>query len=267
MNTSRVTKSTDSGDYTFTEVPPGIYTLQVKQRDSRPRRATVSKCRSQQSVRLDFTLQIGAVTESVEVTAAGALLQSDNASAGHRGRERSWSTELPLNGRNYLGLVALSSNVNTLSSGSGQAGSRLGGDRASQSIAVGGQRIMFDYYTLDGVNNTDPDFNTYIALPSIDGIQEFKVQTGVYSAEFGHEASQINVVSKSGTNSFHGGAYEFIRNNYVDAQPYWFPTAPSGRDCAVHQSLQIQRFRLRAGWPDLDPQGLQRQRQVLLHGG
>ncbi len=87
---------------------------------------------------------------------------------------------------------------------------------------------MFDYYTLDGVNNTDPDFNTYIGLPSLDGIQEFKVQTGVYSAEFGHEASQVNVVSKSGTNSFHGAMYDFIRNNTADANPYYFPynTAP-----------------------------------------
>ena len=82
---------------------------------------------------------------------------------------------------------------------------------------------MFDYYTLDGVNNTDPDFNTYVGLPSSTAFEEFKVQTGVYSAEFGHEASQVNVVSKSGTNTYHGAMYEFIRNNYVDANPYFFP--------------------------------------------
>ena len=218
----RTTKSTSSGDYTFTEVPPGMYTLQVKHAGFKTSQSDTFQVQVQQSVRLDFTLEIGAVTESVDVSTTGTLLQADNPTLGTV-VENAELKELPLNGRNYLGLAALSSNVNTLSSGSGQAGSRLGGDRASQSIAVGGQRIMFDYYTLDGVNNTDPDFNTYIALPSIDGIQEFKVQTGVYSAEFGHEASQINVVSKSGTNSFHGGAYEFIRNNYVDAQPYWFP--------------------------------------------
>ena len=91
--------------------------------------------------------------------------------------------------------------MNTLSPSAGQAGSREGGDRANQSISAAGQRIMFDYFTLDGVTNTDPNFNTYVVLPSIDALQEFKVQTGVYPAEFGHEATQINVLTKSGGNA------------------------------------------------------------------
>ena len=219
----RSTKSTNSGDYTFTEVPPGTYTLQAKHAGFKITQSDAFQVQVQQSVRLDFTLQIGAVTESVNVAATGTLLQVENPTLGTV-IEHAELAELPLlNGRNYLGLVGLSSNVNTQSPSSGQAGSRLGGERATESIAVGGQRIMFDYYTLDGVVNTDPDFNTYVAQPSPDGIGEFKVQTGVYSAEFGHEASQINVVSKSGTNTFHGAGYDFIRNNYVEAQPYWFP--------------------------------------------
>jgi hypothetical protein len=223
----RTTKSTGTGDYTFTEVPPGTYFLQVRHEGFKAIRSDRFDVQIDQSVRLNLTLPLGSVTQSVEVTATGALLQAENASTGTV-VENAEINELPLNGRNYLSLVALSSNVNTLSAASGQAGSRLGGDRASQSISVGGQRIMFDYYTLDGVNNTDPDFNTYVGLPSIDGIQEFKVQTGVYSAEYGHEASQVNVLSKSGTNTYHGSLYEYIRNNYVDANPYFFPyqTAP-----------------------------------------
>jgi hypothetical protein len=227
-STFRTTQSTNAGDYTFTEVKPGSYTLQAKHAGFKSVQSESFAVQVQQSVRLDLMLQVGTVTESVTVTTTGALLQSENASLGTVVGSAEIN-ELPLNGRNYLGLVALSSNVNTLSPTSGQAGSRLGGDRASQSVAVGGQRIMFDYYTLDGVNNTDPDFNTYVGLPSVDGIQEFKVQTGVYSAEFGHEASQINVVSKSGTNTYHGSAYDFIRNNIADARPYYFPystTAP-----------------------------------------
>lgn len=108
------------------------------------------------------------------------------------------TSELPLNGREHLNLVALSANVNTLSQANSYATGREGGDRASQSISAAGQRISFDYFTLDGVTNTDPDFNSYIILPPIDAIQEFKVQTGVYPAEFGHETTQINVLTKSG---------------------------------------------------------------------
>ena len=221
-NTSRATKSTGSGDYTFTEVPPGEYKLQVQHAGFKTTQSDAFPVQIAQSVRLNFTLEIGALTQSVDVAATGALLQVDNPTLGTV-VESQEINELPLlNGRNYLDLVGLASNVNTLSSGSGQAGSRQGGSRANESIAIGGQRIMFDYYTLDGVVNTDPDFNTFISQPSPEAIGEMKVQTGVYSAEFGHEASQINVQSKNGTNSFHGSAYEFIRNNYVEAQPYWF---------------------------------------------
>jgi hypothetical protein len=220
--TARSTVTTSSGDYTFTEVPVGVYKLRASRTGFKTIASNAVQVQVQQSIRLDFPFEVGAVTESIEVQASGALLQAENATLGTV-VENAAVNELPLNGRNYLGLVALASNANTLSPNAGQAGARLGGERANQSISVGGNRIMFDYFTLDGVNNTDPDFNTYVGLPSVDGIEEFKVQTGVYSAEFGHEASQVNVVSKAGTNSYHGSLYEFIRNNYVDADPYFFP--------------------------------------------
>ena len=218
----RSTYTTTSGDYTFTEVPVGTYKLRASRTGFKTISSNAVQVQVQQSIRLDFPFEVGAVTESIEVQASGALLQAENATLGTV-VENAAVNQLPLNGRNYLGLVALASNANTLSPNAGQAGARLGGERASQSISVGGNRIMFDYFTLDGVNNTDPDFNTYVGLPSVDGIEEFKVQTGVYSAEFGHEASQVNVVSKAGTNVYHGSLYEFIRNNYVDANPYFFP--------------------------------------------
>ncbi len=219
---SRTTVTTGAGDYTLPDVPPATYRLQVTHSGFKTAESKNFEVQVQQSLRQDFTMQVGAVTESVTVSATGALLQVENATLGTV-VENAAINEMPLNGRNYLSLVALSSNANTLSPFAGQAGSRLGGDRGSQSISVGGQRIMWDYYTLDGVNNTDPDFVTYVGLPSLDGIQEFKVQTGVYPAEFGHEATQVNVVSKSGTNTYHGSMYDFIRNNIADANPYWFP--------------------------------------------
>jgi len=220
-NGTRTTVSTGSGDYTFPSVPPGFYTVKAEHAGFKTASSERFEVQVQQTVRLDLTLQIGQTSETVEVSAQADLLQAENASVGAV-IENKAVTELPLNGRQYLNLVALSSNVDTLSPASGQAGSREGGERARQSISAAGQRIMFDYFTLDGVNNTDPDFMTYVVLPSIDAIQEFKVQTGVYPAEFGHQATQINVLTKSGGNDYHGTLFDFIRNDVFDAVPYAF---------------------------------------------
>ena len=146
--------------------------------------------------------------------------------------------ELPLNGRNYLSLIALSPNVSAGFAGAGQAGDRQGGSRANQQISISGQRREFNYYTLDGVDNTDVNFNTYIFLPSVDALEEFKVQTGIYSAEFGRAAGQVNVVTKSGSNAFHGTVFEFHRNDKFDARPYAFTAAQAAApkpDFSWHQ--------------------------------
>jgi hypothetical protein len=220
-NAVRNTVSTGAGDYTFPSVPPGFYNVKAEHQGFKTATTNNVEVQVEQTVRLDLALQVGQVSESVEVSAQADLLQAENASVGTV-IENKGVTELPLNGREYLNLVALAANVDTLSPSSGQAGSREGGDRASQSISAAGQRIMFDYFTLDGVNNTDPDFLSYITLPSIDAIQEFKVQTGVYPAEFGHEATQINVLTKSGGNAYHAALFDFVRNDVFDAIPYAF---------------------------------------------
>ncbi len=220
-NAVRTTVSTDSGDYTFPAVAPGLYNIRVERTSFKTAFSKDVRVQVQQTVRLDFALEVGQVTESVVVSASAEMLQAENQSLGTV-IENKGITELPLNGRNYLSLVALAANANTLSQFSGQAGGRLGGDRATQSISAGGNRIMFDYFTLDGVSNTDPDFSTYVVLPSVDAIQEFKVQTGVYPAEFGHQSTQINVLTKSGGNAYHGSLFEFVRNDEFDATPYAF---------------------------------------------
>ncbi|MBV8832442.1 MAG: carboxypeptidase regulatory-like domain-containing protein, partial [Acidobacteriaceae bacterium] len=157
-NAVRTAVSTDSGDYTFPAVGPGIYDVRVEQPSFKTASSSHVEVQVEQTLRLDFSLEVGAVNERVEVSASAQMLEAENVSLGTV-IENKGVTELPLNGRNYLGLVALAANTNTLSASSGQANSRLGGDRASQSISTGGNRIMFDYYTLDGVTNTDPDFS------------------------------------------------------------------------------------------------------------
>ena len=226
-NGVRTTVSTEAGGYGLPSVPPGLYNVKVEHQGFKTAVATGVEVQVQQTVRLDFALTVGQVSESIEVQSTTDQLAQENATVGTVIGNRG-IVELPLNGRTYLNLVALSPNVNTLSPPSGQAGSRQGGDRGAQSISAAGQRIMFNYFTLDGVNNTDPNFNTYVVLPSIDALQEFKVQTGVYPAEYGHQATQINVLTKSGGNVYHGALFEFLRNNVLDAAPYSFT--------AVHQA-------------------------------
>src|SRR5262249_39072543 len=207
---------------------PGVYNLKAEHSGFRTINSTNIEIQVQQTIRLDLTLQVGQVNESVQVEASAALLQSENATVGSVIETKS-ITELPLNGRECLNLGTRAANPGNFAPPAGEAQSRQGGDRANQSISAGGNRIVFDYFTLDGVVNTDPNFNTYIVLPSIDALQEFKVQTGVYPAEFGHEATQINVVTKSGGNAFHGSLFEFVRNNDFDAAPFSFT--------AIHQPI------------------------------
>src|SRR5438094_7854271 len=220
-NAVRNVLTTEAGAYTFTSIPPGSYRLRTELPGFKAAVSEPFEVQVQQVVRLDMVLQLGQISETVEVAATADLLQAETATVGAV-VENKIITELPLNGRQYLNLVAMAPNTNTLSPYAGQANNRQGGDRAQQAISTGGQRIMFDYYTLDGVNNTDPNFNTYIVLPSIDAIQEFKVQIGVYPAEFGHQSTQINVLTKSGGNAYHGSFFEFLRNDALDAQPYAF---------------------------------------------
>ena len=222
-NAVRQANTNEQGLYSFPSVPPGTYALKVEHPGFKTTTSNV-EVQVQQSVRLDITLQVGDVSQTVEVSAAASLLQAENATLGSVVSNES-IVELPLNGRNYVNLVALNSNTNTLAPPAGQAQSRQGGDRANQSISAGGNRIFFDYFTLDGVVNTDPDFNTYVVLPSIDAIQEFKIQTGVYPAEFGHGATQINVLTKSGGNAYHGALFEFLRNDDMDANNSYAFTA------------------------------------------
>ena len=228
-NAVRNAVSTVAGVYVFPSLPPGNYNLKVEKTGFKAATSKDVQVQVQQTVRLDFALTVGQVSESIEVSASAVQLQAENATVGTV-IENKRIVELPLNGRNYLQLVSLSPNVTTASPSAGQAGSRQGGDRAGQSLAVAGQRTMYNHFTLDGVENTDPNFNTYVILPSIDALQEFKVQTGIYPAEFGRNATQINVLTKSGGNQYHGTLFEFLRNDKLDAKNYAFTTARPPKD-------------------------------------
>jgi hypothetical protein len=219
-NATRVGVTNDVGLFDFPALPPGPYTVKSEIDGFKTATRDV-ELQVQGAVRVNFALELGAISEQATVTGSAPLVETENATVGTVIENRR-IVELPLNGRNYLDLVKLIPNVSAEFAGPGQAGDRQGGTRANQQLSVSGQRREFNYYTLDGVDNTDVNFNTYIFLPSVDALEEFKVQTGVYSAEFGREASQVNVVTKSGTNALHGTVFEFLRNDAFDARPYAF---------------------------------------------
>src|SRR5207248_6135301 len=163
-------------------------------------------------------------TQTIEVAASAALLNTEDATVGTV-IEQKRITDLPLNGRNFFSLVALSPNVTYGFTPAQQASGRLGGTRSTLTVSLSGTRATWANYTLDGITNTDVDFNTYILLPSVEALQEFKVQSGVYPAEFGREAGQVNVSTKPGTNVYHGTFFEFLRNNALDAREYDFSSS------------------------------------------
>ena len=242
---ARSTFTTSAGDYAFPDVQPGNYSLQATHPDFKTDTAQL-ELQVQQSLRQDFTLQVGQVTQSVTVEATAALLQADNPTLGTVVPTQTLS-QMPLNSRNYLSLVAVSANTNTLSTYQARPIRGRAASAPQESISVGGQRIMYDHYTIDGINNTDVDFNSFVVQPTVDAIQEMKVQTGVYPAQYGYNATQVNVVTKSGGNAYHGTAFYFLRNNYADARGFNYtpslslPSCPS--DITITDSCSAVRSR------------------------
>jgi hypothetical protein len=209
------------GRYNFLDLVPGTYSVKASAPGFGASVHSNIVLQVQQAGEENFILQPGNVSSTVEVNSTALQLDTQDATVGQV-IENQRITTLPLNGRDFMQLISLSANVTSGFGAPGQATLREGGSRASEQYAIMGLRSTSNYYTLDGIDNTDVDFNLIIMQPSIDAVQEFKVQTGVYPAEFGREAAQINVLTNSGTNQFHGTAYEFLRNDVVDAQQYNF---------------------------------------------
>ncbi len=216
----RVTTNSE-GIYAFPSLLPGEYEMKVEQQGFKSALRGNLQLQVQQTARIDITLEVGSVGETVTIAGGTPLLSTESSSVGTV-IENKRIVDLPLNGRNFLQLVATAPNVSFGFANAGQAGSRQGGIRASQNISVAGQRSYFNRFTIDGVENTDVNFNSPIILPSIDALQEFKVLTGIFPAEFGRASTQINVSTKSGSREYHGALFEFLRNDYFDARQYDF---------------------------------------------
>lgn len=218
---ARTVITSSGGVYKVPFLPSGIYSVSVALAGFKT--ATRPSVEVQVDIvrRVDFQLEVGAVSETVQVNETVPLIESENAAVGTV-IDNKRIVELPLNGRNWLQMVALAPNVSAEMRASGHVDSRQGGERGRQPISIAGQRQFFNRFTLDGVDNTDVNYNTYVVRPSIEALEEFKVQTGIYSAEYGRLASQINATTRAGGNNFHGAVFHFLRNDKLDAAE-WQP--------------------------------------------
>ncbi len=228
-NAVRNTQTNSDGLYVFPDLSPGTYSVKVEGQGFKSETRTNVELQVQQTARVDFSLQIGQLNQSIVVNGSLDQLNTESATVGTVIENRR-IVNLPLNGRDFLQLIALSPNVTTGFGSPQISTTRQGGTRANENFSIAGQRSTANNYTLDGIENTDVNFNLYIFLPSIDAIQEFKIQSGVYPAEFGRELGQVNVSTVSGTNQYHGTLFEFLRNNITDASQYAFTSTSTAKE-------------------------------------
>jgi len=173
-----------------------------------------------QTVRVDLALKVGSAAETVEVTGAAPLLQTEASSLGTIETTRRIS-DLPLNGRNFIQLAYLGPGANGGQTGSNVSGGVFENERANEGISVNGLRVSNNNFLLNGVDNNEFGLGGTIALPPPDAIEEFRTEENSMSAEFGRGGAAVNVVTKSGTNRIHGGVYEYIRNDKLDARNFF----------------------------------------------
>ena len=266
-NSKLTTTAGTDGGYKFTPVRIGSYTVSASYpgfQTTEVRHVTVNVGAA---VVANFTMKPGQVAETVEVTSAAPVLETQDASVGQVINTRNVNN-LPLNGRNFTFLAQLAAGVN-----SPQADTR--GNAASGAFSANGLRPAQNNYMLDGIdNNSDTvDFlngTNFVVLPPVDAIQEFKVQTSDFSAEYGRSgAAVLNATIKSGTNSFHGTAWEFLRNDKFDAADYFENAGGIKKG-----ELRLNQFGVSLGGPVIknkifffgDYEGLRRLQGTILTG-
>ncbi|MBL8211155.1 MAG: carboxypeptidase regulatory-like domain-containing protein [Bryobacterales bacterium] len=245
----------ETGNYTFTLVPVGNYDVRVEADGFKTELVRNLRVETAAQVRQDINLTIGNVAESIEVAANAVLLNTENAVLGAVVENRR-IIELPLNGRNVQSLAVLVPGV--------QYGIRTGTADGSGGFPIPGQgfgvisngiRETHQVFSLDGVDAKDPRIHIANFVPSIEAIEEFKIQTNAYSAEYGFGGgAQVTVTMKSGTNNLHGTLFNFLRNDAFDAENYFlnFELAP-GATRAKKNSLRQNQYGLVLSGPVLIP--------------
>ena len=214
----RRTVTDPTGAYTVAELTPAVYSVSASAKGFEDVTESSVVVAVNGEARTDFHLPVAGSTSTVEVTATVSPVQTGSAELGAVVGQQQIDS-VPLNRRNFLQLALLAPGV-----APPVQGSELSSFGAF-SMDAGGGREEYNNYLLDGVDNNDPYVNRYVVEPPVDSIQEFKVATNSYSAEYGRSAAgQVNVITRQGSNEFHGSVYEYLRNRVFDARNFFDPS-------------------------------------------
>ncbi|MBA2603447.1 MAG: TonB-dependent receptor, partial [Acidobacteria bacterium] len=215
----------DTGSYTAPFLTPGTYIVE----------ATVSGFKKwiregvilqvNQRARVDVLLEVGGIEETTTVVAEAPLLRTDSSEVGTVIEERAIK-ELPLNGRNFATLVYLTPGVTPGQANENLSGASTFNPRGASNFNALGHQANANAWLIDGIDNNEYTFNTVIIAPSVEQVREFKVLTGVFSAEFGRGAGVVSVATKSGSNMLHGTVFEYVRNDAFDARNFFVRKVP-----------------------------------------
>jgi hypothetical protein len=209
-----------SGDYVFNLMQPGQYTITVEAPSFKKSLVNLTVSAGDRA-RANVELQVGDVAQAVEVQAQSPALQSDSATLTTTLASQSVQ-DLPLNGRNYVTLVQSTVGVAAGPSNSILSGTRPDERRQTANVIANGQNEVFNNQMIDGMDNNEREQFTILIRPSIDMISEVKVDTNTYPAEVGRAGGAVvNLLTKSGTNGFHGGLYEFLRNDKLNSNDFF----------------------------------------------
>ena len=225
-NFERATTTNNNGNYIIQLLPPGDYILNVEGSGFRKASQRGITLQVNQQAQIDVALQVGQVSETIEVTAAAPLIQSQASSLGTVVSEK-LVNQLPLNGRNFIQLAVLSPGVTGVgfaASGTIMGGTRPDDRRPGTEIFSNGNREGSNNFLYDGIDNNERLTLSIVLRPAVEAVREFKIQTNLYSADVGRNSGAVvDVISKSGSNNVHGSLFEFLRNSAMDARNFFSP--------------------------------------------
>ena len=242
---TRTTTTGANGDYSLPSLPVGPYRMEVKKEGFSTYVQSGIVLQVDTAPTIDPVLQLGAVSQAVEVQAAAAMVETHSTGVGQVVNQQQ-VVELPLNGRQVTQLITLAGGSNIVQSGFGQAptsGNLMSSKNYPNEalVSVAGGMLNGTTYLMDGGTHNDVFNNLNLPLPFPDAVQEFKVETSALPAEYGqHSAGAVNVVTKSGSNEIHGDAFEFVRNGYFNARDFFAP---------VNDNLKRNQFGGTVGGP------------------